>query len=167
MCVHQHKNNKPKFCCVKALARVVNDLLTFTTDGEEYLSAFRNEQGQVHQVIAGDISKALKKAAAEKEYPARRGIPIKLIDTHSLRSGGANALSLSGYKEHQIQKMGRWNSRTFKEYISEQLSNFSEGMSEAMSRTFNFVNIAAGGWTNDITEEMIRTDYEPQLTEEE
>ena len=77
-------------------------MLTFTTDGEEYLSAFQNEKGQVQQVIAGDISKALKKAAEEKEYPARRGIPIKLIDTHSMMSRGANALSLSGYQEHQI-----------------------------------------------------------------
>ena len=167
VCVHQHKNKKPRFCPVKALARVVNDMLTFTQDGEEFLSAFKNEKGVVQHVIAGDISKALKWAAAEKEYPARRGIPINLIDTHSLRSGGANALSLAGYKEHQIQKMGRWNGKTFKEYISEQLSNFSEGMSEDMSRTFNFVNIAAGGWTNDITDDMVASDYEPQLVEEE
>ena len=73
---------------------------------------------------------------------------------------------MAGYKEHQIQKMGRWNSKTFKEYISEQLSNFTDGMSEAMSVPFNFVNIAAGAWM-DVTDEMVATDYEPQLIEEE
>ena len=40
--------------------------------------------------------------------------------------------------------MGRWRSATFKEYISDQLSNFTDGMSKAMSTTFQFVNIAAG-----------------------
>ena len=62
--------------------------------------------------------------------------------------------------------MGRWNGKTFKEYISEQLSNFSEGMSEAMSRTFNFVNIPVGGWTN-VFDKTVAADYEPQLTDEE
>ena len=73
---------------------------------------------------------------------------------------------MAGYKEFQIQKMGRWTSKTFKEYISEQLSNFSEGISEAMSKTFSFVNIAVGGWT-DCTQETVDADCEPQLTEEE
>ena len=67
VCVHQHKNNKPIFCCVKALARVVNDMRTFTQEGEEYLSAFMNEKGNVQQKVAGDVSKALKEAAATKE----------------------------------------------------------------------------------------------------
>ena len=166
VCVHQHKNNKPKFCPVRALGRVVNDMIAFGAEGEEFLSAFQHENGEVQHVISGDISKALKHAVAERDYPEGRGVPLDLIDTHSLRSGGANALSLAGYKEHEIQKMGRWNGKTFKEYISEQLSNFSEGMSEAMSKTFNFVNIAAGGWT-DVFDKTVAADYEPQLTDEE
>ena len=158
-------NNKPKFCPVKALGRVVNDMIAFGAEGEEFLSAFQHENGEVQHVISGDISKALKHAAAEKDYPGGRGVPVNLIDAHSLQSGGANALSLAGYKEHEIQKMGRWNGKTFKEYISEQLSNFSEGMSEAMSKTFNFVNIAQG-WT-DVFDKTVAADYEPQLTDEE
>ena len=81
-----------------------------------------------------------------------------------LRSGGANALSLAGYKDFQIQKMGRWKEAVFKEYISDQLSNFTEGMSEKMSRSYNFVNIAAGGFT-DITEEMLAAEY-PVVTDD-
>ena len=81
-------------------------------------------------------------------------MPIDRIDTHSLRAGGANALSLSGFSEYQIQKMGRWRSETFKEYISDQLSSFTDGMSEAMSQTFKFVNIAAIGALVDVTDEL-------------
>jgi hypothetical protein len=44
----------------------------------------------------GQPEEALKAAATVLEYPTTKGIPIDRIDTHSLRSGGANALSLSG-----------------------------------------------------------------------
>jgi len=50
------------------------DILTFTHEGEEFLSGFMNEKGKVQQEISGDISKALKEAAAKEEYPATRGI---------------------------------------------------------------------------------------------
>jgi hypothetical protein len=72
----------------------------------------------------------LKAAATVLEYSTAKGIPIDRIDTHSFRSGGANALSLSGYSDTQIQKMGRWRGATFKEYIREELACFSEGMSK-------------------------------------
>ena len=96
-------------------------------------------------MVKGDISSTLKFAAEKLDYPGDRIIPIDRIDTHSLRCGGANALSLAGYEEYQIQKMGRWRGKTFKEYISDQLSNFTDGMSKAMSTPLKFVNIAAAG----------------------
>ena len=60
------------------------------------------------------------------------------------------ALHLSGYSDRKIQKMGRWTSNTFKEYISEQLNLFTKGMSKAMSQRFNFVNVE-GGVLRDVT----------------
>ena len=87
----------------------------------------------------------LKEAAAKKEYPELRGCPLDRINMHLLRSGGANTLSLAGFSDYQIQKMGCWSKQVFKEYIADQLSNFTDGMSEKMSRSYNFVNIAAGG----------------------
>ena len=63
--------------------------------------------GVRYDVSGDDISKGLKLAAQILQYPTTRGIPIERIDTHSLRSGGANALALSGYSDTQIQKMGR------------------------------------------------------------
>ena len=50
------------------------------------------------------------------------------------RTGRANALSLAGFSDTEIQKMGRWRSDTFKEYISEGLAVFSEGMSKEMGK---------------------------------
>ena len=66
------------------------------------------------------ISHAVKYAAATLKYPSR-GIPLSRVDTHSLRAGGACALSLAGYRSHQIMKMGRWapKSTAFMEYIQQ------------------------------------------------
>jgi hypothetical protein len=98
-------------------------------------------------VTAENISRALKSAAAELQYPMSKGIPIKRINTHSLRSGGANALALAGYLDTQIQKMGRWQGATFKEYIREELACYVTGMSKDMKRKFTFVNIAGNAFT--------------------
>jgi hypothetical protein len=89
-------------------------------------------EGTRYDVTGDDISKGLKMAATLLNYPSTRGIPIERIDTHSLRSGGANALALSGYLDTQIQKMGRWKGATFKEYIREELACYSAGMSSKM-----------------------------------
>jgi hypothetical protein len=54
-----------------------------------------------------EYQQSTKSAATELQCPTNKGIPISRINTHSLRSGGANALALVGYSDTQIQKMGR------------------------------------------------------------
>ena len=54
--------------------------------------------------------------------------------------------------------MGRWRGATFKEYIREELSIYSEGMSKAMKKKFGFVNIAAGIY-HDITALCVMNDH--------
>ena len=49
-----------------------------------------------------------------------------------------------GYSDRNIQKMGIWRGRNFKEYIREALHCFSKGMSTEMKQDFKFVNIACG-----------------------
>jgi hypothetical protein len=100
-----------------------------------YLSAYWDDDGTRRDVTDKDISEGLKLADSVLEYPETRGIPIERVDTHSLRGGGANALSLNGYSDTQIQKLGRWRGETFKEYIREELATFSEGMSTAMKKS--------------------------------
>ncbi len=97
------------------------------------------------------------------KYPTTKGIPIQRINTHSLRSGGANALSLVGYSDTQIQKMGRWRGATFKEYIREELACFSANMSTDMQRRFNFVNIAGNAY-HDVTSELVLEEYNAGTT---
>jgi hypothetical protein len=97
-------------------------------------------------------------AATALNYPSLKEIPIDRIDTHSLRSGGANALALSGYSDMQIQKMGRWKGAMFKEHVREELACFSTGMSTAMKAKFGFVNVTGNAF-HDITSLVISSEY--------
>jgi hypothetical protein len=157
VCIHQECNGDPRHCPVRALGRRIIHIRTNTSDSSTYLSAFF-VAGARFDVTDNDIRLSLKQAARALHYPEQKGIPIDRVDTHSLRSGGANALSLAGFSDREIQKMGRWRSATFKEYIREELACFSEGMSKKMRHRFAFVNIA-GGVYKDITDQVVPLPY--------
>ena len=161
-CIHQEVNGEHIKCPVRALARRVLHLRRHKASGKTFLCKVYDKAGERY-VCAGDVSASLKVAANILQYPLTRGIPISSVDTHSLRSGGANTLALSGYTDTQIQKMGRWKGKTFKEYIREDLACYSVGMSTSMKRNFKFVNIA-GNIYNDITEECVNREYDGVAT---
>ena len=73
--------------------------------------------------------------------------------------GGTNTLALVGYSDTQVQKMGRWQGTTFKEFIREELHSYSEGMSHSMKRKFVFVNITTGSFTG-ITNTVVVLAYD-------
>jgi hypothetical protein len=132
-------------------------------DLKTFLSAYYDDTGKQSDVTNEDVSRALKSAATVLDYPTAKGIPIDPIDTHSLRSGRANALSLAGYSDTQIQKMSWWRGAMFKEYIRKELACFSEGMSRSMKRTFDFVNIAGNAF-NTITNDLIDREYKVNVS---
>ncbi len=96
MCVHQETNGDAFYCPIRALGQRIVHLHHHKAAKSTFLSAYYHG-GKKYDVCGEDVSKALKMAATLLEYPVTRGIPIELIDTHSLRTGGANALFLSGY----------------------------------------------------------------------
>ena len=122
-------------------------------NNKTWLSAYFVD-GKRQDVTAEQMGKSLKFTAGALDYPAAKGIPINRTDTHSLRSGGANTLALAGYLDQEIQKMGQ--------YIREEPSVFSEGMSKDMKRKFNFVNITGGTHSElvDVTRTAVFADYE-------
>jgi len=160
VCVHQEANGELIFCPFRTLGRRYIHIRNNVASQKCQLSAYFVGNTR-YDVTAENMSRALKCAAEALEYPAMKGIPVERIDTHSLRSGGANALALAGYSDTQIQKMGRWRGATFKEYIREELASFSAGMSTSMKQKFNFVNVAAGAYHNvtDVTAAIVASHY--------
>lgn len=159
VCVNHEHNGDEIFSPTRAIGRRICHLRKHGGKGWKKLtlSTVFQESGKKRKVTDNDIRVALKTAAAALDYPSR-GFPIERIDTHSLRCGGANALSLAGYSDTQIQKMGRWRGETFKEYVREQLHTFSEGMSRSMKKMFGFVNVE-GGVYHDITSTVVAMAY--------
>jgi hypothetical protein len=163
VCINHEWNGDDTFDAVRALGRRYLHIRDNSNNNwSTYLSAVFTDGTKI-DVRDRDIRAAIKKAAAMLDYPASRGIPIERIDTHSLRIGGANALSLAGYSDRQIQKMGRWRGETFKEYVREQLSNFSEGMSKSMRKCFGFVNVE-GGVFHDVTSTVTAMEYNMEVS---
>lgn len=156
VCIHQETNGEQLACPVRALGRRYLAIRAHSDNPKLALSSYY-AKGIRQDVTDKHIRAALKLAVGALGYPAR-GFPIDRVDTHSLRSGGANALALAGYSDTQIQKMGRWKGATFKEYIREELHIFSQGMSTQMKHTFRFV-IVSGGAYHDVTSETIALEY--------
>jgi len=157
ICDYQECNGEPIHCPVRDLGRRYVHLRTQGTTNCTIISAYYHA-GQRFDVTSDHISTALKQAATVLEYPLVKGIPIEQINTHSLQSGSANALALSGYSNTQIQKMGRWRGATFKECVRNELACFSSGMSRDMKTKFGFVNVS-GNVFSDITDVCINADY--------
>ncbi len=121
VCVDQETNGEDYICPIRALGRSYLHIRQNGGSPKTILSSYWTA-GTRADVTAEDISRALKSAATELQYPTNKGISITRINTHSLCSGGANTLALAGYSDMQIQKMGRWRGATFKEYIREELA---------------------------------------------
>jgi hypothetical protein len=147
VCIHHEANGDPMFCPVRALGRrYIHIRQHMTGTWTTPLSACWDDEGCRGDVTDKDVSRSLKLAAQTLDYPTTRGIPIQRVDTHSLRGGGANALSLNGYSDTQIQKMGRWTGDSFKEYIRSELAEFSMGMSRAMKRVIGYTVVSGGAF---------------------
>ncbi len=146
VCIYQEVNGEAYLCPVRALGRRFLHIRNHGGFAWTFLSSYWTQDTQA-DVTAELISRALKSAATVLQYLTNKGIPIERINTHSLQSGGANALALAKYSDTQIQKMGRWRGATFKEYIREELACYARGMSPDMKRKFNFVNIAGNAFT--------------------
>jgi hypothetical protein len=168
VCVNQHHNGDNTFCGVRVRGlgrRYIHIRKHMRNNWNTNLSAVWDDKGKRMDVTDKHIRNGLKLAATALNYPELRGIPVERVDTHSLRIGGANALHLAGYSDREIQKMGRWCGDTFKEYVREQLSIFSEGMSRKMSKMFEFVNIE-GGVCHDISRTVVGMAYNNGVSSE-
>ena len=75
-------------------------------------------------------------------FSSKSGYAESDVSSHSLRAGGALAMHLAGVSAQQIKIQGRWKSTTFEQYIHEQISAFSAGLSTKMSRSHKFRQIA-------------------------
>jgi hypothetical protein len=95
------------------------------------------ENGRVFDIDSTQIRPKLR-AIVELIGQHELGFSKEDIGLHSIRSGGAMAMFLSGVSEIIIQWVGRWVSFAFLEYIREQVDSFTIGVSQKMLLYENF-----------------------------
>ena len=138
MCVYQEHNEDEIFSPVRALGRRCVSIWGKWINKKKYLSAYL-VGGRRKYLNAENMIVALKFSTTALNYSSLKWIRIDRLGVHSLRSGGDNTLSLAGYSDRDIQKIGRWRGETFKEYIREELHCFAEVMSTEMKQDFKIV----------------------------
>ena len=89
VCVHHEANGDSFLCPIRALGRRYYHIRSHIQDRKTLLSAYW-VNGKRHDLTDTEVRTELKKAADELNYPQERGIPLEwILDTHSLRAGGA------------------------------------------------------------------------------
>ena len=74
------------------------------------------------------------------------------VGLHDIRSGGAMAMFLSGVSEIIIQRVDRWESFVFLDYVRKQVENFTNGVSTKMLKDEKFYHMNEKDLTRPATE---------------
>ena len=130
-------------CPIKALARRIHNIMSNGGSINTYIYQVHHSPTTTSYISPHQINQALKKAAGDIGlYSPEVGYTSKDISSHSIRSGGAMAMHLSGASSETIKKVGRWKGNTFLMYIQSQISAYSQGLSKRMSQNIPFRQIA-------------------------
>jgi len=138
--LHHTSSGDCFFDPVKSAARLVHEIAPKPPDTA--LGTFVDEDGCTRQVLPSAIRAAVR-VAAVGDHLEGAGYDLTRIGSHSLRSGGAMHLKLSGYDNDIIQKLGRWSSDTYLRYIQAQIGQLTAGIATNMARVLRFHNVGA------------------------
>ena len=141
--VHMFKTGDTLLCPVVAWVTTVQRILNTVpeTSGDTKISSYYVD-GTVRDTDSNIIRARLRGIVAligEKVL----GFTKEEVGLHSIRSGGAMAMFLSNVSEIIIQRVGRWESTAFLEYIREQVENFTHGVSRRMLENENFYHLSS------------------------
>jgi hypothetical protein len=135
------RTTDPLACPVTAWAKIVCRVRT--TQGctdDTLVYKYTNCTGSKDDIKSNTILQLLRRAAT-KIGSATLGYAPQDIGTHSICSGAAMALVLSGHQAWRIMLTGRWRSSAFLLYIREQVQAFSKGVSDRMIENPDFFHV--------------------------
>ena len=139
--IHMFKTSDNVLNPVKAWAKTVKRILSYKDGSEDSkVCAFQHNKSTITHLKADDVRTRLRAIVALIGEDIL-GFTKDDIGLHSLRSGGAMAMFLSGTSTIVIRRVGRWSSEAFLEYIREQVQDFTAGVAEQMLQFENFSNL--------------------------
>jgi len=130
--VHMFSTGDNLLCPVVAWATTVQRILNTIPNATGDTKMCSYIAGGIVREVESAIIRGRLRAIVEVIGEKILGFTKDDVGLHSIRSGGAMAMFLAGVSEIIIQRIGRWKSDAFLEYIREQVENFTFGVSKKM-----------------------------------
>jgi hypothetical protein len=139
--IHMFRSGDETLCPVIAWANTVKRVRAIPESSDNSpVCLFSDDKGNISNITAAYVRSRLR-ATVTLIGEDKLGFTKDDIGLHSIRSGGAMAMFLSGTSVIIIQRVGRWSSEAFLEYIREQVESFTLEVSSNMLKFENFLNL--------------------------
>jgi hypothetical protein len=141
VCIHMFSTKDPVLNPVTAWAATVKRVMKIPgASADSEVCLFRSENDTLTYITSDHVRTKLR-ALVDLIGPEELGFTKDDIGLHSIRSGGAMAMFLSGTAVIIIMRIGRWSSEAFLEYIREQVESFTAGVSQRMLEYEDFFTL--------------------------
>ena len=160
ICVHMFRSGDKILCPVIAWAATVKRIRNIKDSSDDSkVCIFEEKSGKICEIRADYVRTKLR-SIVDLLGMNELGFSKEDIGLHSIRSGGAMAMFLSGTSVIIIQRVGRWSSEAFLEYIRDQVESFTVGVSKNMVLFEEFFNLDNGEKHPD--ESLFHRSVEPE-----
>ena len=140
--IHMFKSGDDTLCPVMAWARTVQRVRAIPGANDQSQVCLFHEESKKQSWISADYVRTRLRSIVQLIGEESLGFNKSEIGLHSIRSGGAMAMFLSGISVIVIQRVGRWSSEAFLEYIRDQVESFTAGVSKSMLTHEEFFNLS-------------------------
>ena len=156
--VHMFRTDDPVLNPVVAWAKTVQRVWSYPgTTEDTTVCRFMKPDGTLSSIHSNQVRDWLR-TKVELIGEEVLGFTKDDIGLHSIRSGGAMAVFLSKTSTIIIQRIGRWSSEAFLEYIREQVESFTVDVAQNMLAFEFFFNLNRNSNADTTTE--VETDNE-------
>ena len=165
--IHMFKSGDEKLCPVIAWAYTVKRVRAIPGSNDESKVCMFQEKSKKVSMITAEFVRTSLRSIVQLIGEDELGFSKNEIGLHSIRSGGAMAMFLSGISVIVIQRVGRWSSEAFLEYIRDQVESFTAGVSKKMLAHETFFNLRPPDTISDSTPDTAHEQLEVDNTSED
>ena len=130
--VHIFKTNDTLLCPVKSWAKTIQRITKTVPEFSDDTPVCAFWDGKRVILLSSDVVREKLRTVVDLMGEVVLGFSQDEAGLHSIQAGGAMAMFLLGICEIIIQRVGRWSSFAFLEYIREQVECFTAGVSQKM-----------------------------------
>mmetsp|Transcript_12224 Transcript_12224/g.14217 ORF Transcript_12224/g.14217 Transcript_12224/m.14217 type:complete len:166 (+) Transcript_12224:450-947(+) len=110
------------------------------SSNDSQVCLFQDDNNHIDLIRVDHVRSKLR-AVVDVLGEVKLGFSKEDIGLHSIRSGGAMAMFLSGTSAIVKMRVGRWSSEAFLEYIRDQVESFTKGVSNRMLEVEEFFTL--------------------------